>query len=290
MTKETVGFIGLGHMGGPMAGRLADAGYPLIAFDAAGTQERLPAGATAGASVEDVAARADTILLSLPNGSVSKTVCGQIARAANRRVQAVVDLSTIGSPAARDCARMLGEVGAAYVDAPVSGGVGGARAGTLALMVAAEPSVFERMKPLLSTIGKHLFHMGNEPGQGQTMKLLNNFLAATALAATSEALIFGAANGLDLAQMIEVLNASSGRNTATADKFPKSVVTGTYDYGFAAALMAKDVSLYLESVEATGVAHEIGATVAELWRRFSEACPGQDFTYIHKYLSEQYGS
>jgi 3-hydroxyisobutyrate dehydrogenase len=116
------------------------------------------------------------------------------------------------------------------------------------------------------------------------MKLINNFLSATALSATSEAVLFGHKLGLDLEQMIDVINASSGRTTASTDKFPKSVIPQTYDYGFAAALMNKDVELYLESVENMDVPHDISAVVARTWRDFAAAVPDADFTYIYKYL------
>jgi len=171
-----------------------------------------------------------------------------------------------------------------YVDAPVSGGVPGARAGSLTVMVGAERSVFEKIKPLLSAIAKKCFHMGDKPGDGQVMKLLNNFLSATALAATSEAVLFGVKYGLDIEQIIDVINASSGRNTASTDKFPQSVIPQTYDYGFAAALMSKDVDLYLDSVEAIGTCHDIGTVVARTWRDFVASFPDTDFTYVYRYL------
>lgn len=287
MSAEPLGFIGLGRMGGPMSARLVAAGHQMVAFDVAGTAERMPASAMAAASVEDVAAKAETVFLSLPDGTVSKAVCAAVVAAPRRRTQVVVDLSTIGIAAARECAALLKAAGITYVDAPVSGGVSGARAGTLAVMVGAEESVFEALRPLLVVIGKNCYRMGDAPGHGQAMKLLNNFVSATALAATSEAAIFGVKEGLDLAQLVDVLNASSGRSTASTDKLPRSVVPRSYDFGFAGALATKDVTLYLQCAEAAGVPHEIGAVVARLWQRYNEACPGTDFTYIHKYLEEQ---
>jgi len=119
------------------------------------------------------------------------------------------------------------------------------------------------------------------------MKLLNNFLSATSFAATSEAVIFGAKMGLDLAQIIEVVNVSSGRSTASADKFPRSVIPRSYDFGFAGALMTKDVLLYLANARAAGTPREIGTVLARLWQRFSESCPGRDFTYFYQYLEDQ---
>jgi 3-hydroxyisobutyrate dehydrogenase len=286
MNPRTLGFVGLGRMGARMSGRLAAAGYAVIGYDAAGTTERLPSGAVAAASIADLAARADTVLLSLPDGPASIVVCTQIADTPERHVRMVIDLSTIGIVAARACAALLRQAGITYVDAPVSGGIAGAQSGSLAMMVGADPEVFELLKPVLAVIAKNRFRVGDAPGQGQAMKLLNNYVAATALAATSEAVVFGASFGLDLTQMIEVINVSSGQTSASTDKFPKSVIPGTYDYGFAGGLMTKDVRLYLENANTAGVPRHVATTVAELWRRFNEACPGADFTFIHKYLAD----
>src|SRR5262249_25591941 len=143
--------------------------------------------------------------------------------------------------------------------------------------------------PLLQILGRNVFHMGEAPGLGQAMKLLNNYVAATTLAATSEAVVFGARAGLDLQQMGDVLDVSSGMASASADKPPRCVVPRSYDYGFAGALMTKDVTLYLESAEATGVPREIAATVVALWQRFNRDNPGVDFTAMHRYLEDAAG-
>ena len=183
-----------------------------------------------------MAARADTVLLSLPDGSVVLDVVDAIAAAADRRTTTVVDLSTTGPAAAVEAAARLAAVGVTYVDGPVSGGVAGARRGTLALMYAGPAAVLEDHRAVLEAFAGHVVAVGTDAGQGQSMKLLNNFLSATALAATSEALTFGLAHGLSLPVMLDVLNASTGRNSATADKFPNRVLTGTYDAGFSTAL------------------------------------------------------
>jgi len=284
LSPETLGFIGLGSIGAPMATNLVAAGHRVVGFDVAGTKERLPSGAVAANSVEETAAQVDTLFMSLPNGAASKAACSQLAHAERQQANVIIDLSTIGLDAVQECARLLEHTRMVYVDAPVSGGVPGARAGSLTVMVGAERSVFEKIKPLLSAIAKNCFHMGDKPGDGQVMKLLNNFLSATALAATSEAVLFGVKYGLDIEQIIDVINASSGRNTASTDKFPQSVIPQTYDYGFAAALMGKDVDLYLESVEAIGTCHDIGTVIARTWRDFVASFPDTDFTYIYKYL------
>jgi 3-hydroxyisobutyrate dehydrogenase-like beta-hydroxyacid dehydrogenase len=286
MDDRTVGFLGLGRMGSLMSRRFVAAGYPLVGFDRAGTAERLPQDAQPAESVEDVGSAAGTVFLSLPDGAASAEVCRQLAAMADRQARVVVDLSTIGPQAARDCAAALAAADVRYVDAPVRGGPAGARDGTLSIMVATDETTFDRVRPLLEVIGKNVFRLGDEPGQGQAMKLVNNFLAASNLATVSEATLMGARFGLSLPQMIEVLNVSSGRSLASMEKFPKSVIPGTFDYGFAAALMAKDVRLYLESAAAAGTPDEIGQVVVDLWQRFNVACPGADFTSIYEYLKE----
>jgi 3-hydroxyisobutyrate dehydrogenase len=286
MKLQDLGFVGLGSIGAPMAARFVSASYQVTAFDVASLQERLPSGAAAADSVKELAARVNTILLSLPNGDASKSVCSQLAEPEERKVETVVDLSTIGVAAARECAQLLEDTGVTYVDAPVSGGVPGARNGTLTVMVGTKEEVFEEIGPLLSVIAKNYFRMGDEPGCGQVTKLLNNFLSATALAATSEAVSLGVKMGLNIEAIIDAVNASSGRNTASADKFPKSIIPETYDYGFAGALMKKDLDLYLESVEDAAICHDIASTVAQTWRDFNDAYPDKDFTYIYKYLEE----
>ena len=284
-----LGVVGLGRMGAPMAARLVAAGRDVVGFDAAGVAERLPQGALPAGSVGEVARRAETVFLSLPDGAASRAVCAEIAETAERKARTVVDLSTIGIDAARACADLLAGAGLAYVDAPVSGGVAGARAGSLTVMVGADAAHFARLEPLLRVLGKNSIRVGDRPGHGQAMKLLNNFISAAAIAATSEAVVFGAQIGLDLQQMIDVINVSTGRTTASSDKFPRSVIPRTYDFGFAGALMAKDAVLYAENAAAADVPHQLGDAVARLWQEFHAARPDADFTAIHRYLEELSG-
>ena len=286
MSTETLGFAGLGRMGGPMSARLVNAGYRLAGYDPAGTRERLPEGAVVSESVTDLARFAGSIFLSVPDGTASRAVCEEIAAADGRTTSVVVDLSTIGITAARECAAILESAGVTYVDAPVSGGIAGAESGSLAMMVGAPEHVFTEIEPILRVLAKNCFRVGDEPGQGQAMKLLNNYASAAALAATCEAVVFGEKLGLDLAGMVDVLNVSSGRSAASQDKFPKSIVPRSYDFGFAGALMTKDVSLYLESASETGVPHNVADAVAATWQRFNTAHPNADFTYIHKFFED----
>ena len=285
MTPAVVGFVGLGNMGGPMASHIAAAGFELVGFDAAGTAERLPAGAAAAADVPELAARSDTVLLSLPDGPATLAVVDAIVAARPRRLTTVIDLSTIGPTAAVTAAATLSPIGVAYADGPVSGGTAGAKARTISLMFAGPDAVLEAHRPVFEAFAGNIFHVGSTAGQGQAMKLLNNFLSATALASTSEALTFGRAHGLELPMMLDVLNASSGRNSATVDKFPRRVLTGTYDAGFRTALMAKDVRLYIEMVEQAGTAAAVGRVVSEVWQQADGALPGSDFSQIWQHIA-----
>jgi 3-hydroxyisobutyrate dehydrogenase-like beta-hydroxyacid dehydrogenase len=280
-----VGFVGLGNMGAPMAANIAAAGYPVIGFDAAGTDGRLPGGCESADSIDELVGRADTVMLSVPDGAVTLTIADQIAAADGRRARVVIDLSTVGPVAAQEAARRFAELGISYVDGPVSGGVAGARARTIALMFGGPTEVFEAHRHLLGSFAGNVFHVGERAGHGQAMKLLNNFLSATALAASSEALALGRAYGLDMQTMLDVVNVSTGRNSATADKFPNRVLTGTYDTGFFTHLMAKDVRLFNSVAAEVGTAHAVSAAVGGVWNACEQALPGSDFSEIWKFVS-----
>ena len=278
------GFVGLGNMGRPIAVNLAAAGFDLVVHDAAGTAARAPADTTVAESLAQVAATAETIFLSLPDGVASVEVAEALAGLDARATTTVIDLSTIGIPAAEQAAEILAARSIAYADAPVSGGAAGARAGTITVMWGGDARLLERHRAAIEAFSGNAFHVGDKPGQGQAMKLSNKFLTATAMVATSEAVTFGLAHGLDLDLMLSVLNVSSGQNTATSDKFPNRIATGTYDAGFHTALLAKDVRLYLEGVQATGTPAEVGAMVADIWRRAALAMPGSDYTRIYDFV------
>ena len=281
-----VGFVGLGNMGGPMAANLAAAGTSLLVFDKAGTAERAPAGAEVAQSLGEIARRAGTVFLSLPDGVAVASVAREVAVADPRAAATVIDTSTIGVAAAEEVAAILAGACIAYLDAPVSGGVAGARAGTVAVMASGPAEIFEAARPLLSAIAANLFHVGHRQGQGQAMKLANNFLSGTAMAATSEAVRFGETQGLDMKTMLDVLNVSTGRNTATSDKFPNRVLSGSYDAGFTTSLIDKDVRLYLEAVAAAGVRGAVGRAVGDTLAAVAADLPGEDFTRVYPWTVE----
>lgn len=283
---STVGVVGLGNMGSALAANLVGAGFEVVAHDAAGA-DRAPNGVEHVGSVRDVARRADTVVCSLPDGVASEEVIGGVLATGDRITTHVVDTSTIGVAAARHLAALCADDAIAYVDAPVSGGVAGARARTLAVMYAAADDACLHVEPVLGGISDCRYRVGDRPGLAQAMKLANNFLSATALAATSEAIAFGVGEGLDMATMLEVLNGSSGRSAATADKFPHHVLTGRYASGFTNSLMAKDVQLYARAVADGRGPRAVGTVTAAVWSAFADHEPGVDFTRIYPFVAQQ---
>ncbi|MGW1625480.1 NAD(P)-dependent oxidoreductase [Streptomyces sp. NPDC002172] len=283
MTGGSVGFVGLGNMGSVLAGNLVAAGHAVVTHDALGPR-RSPEGAVHVPAVAEVAGRTDVLVLSLPDGRACEQVAREILATPGRRVRCVVDTSTVGPAAARAVAALLAGGGIGYVDAPVSGGVAGARARTLTVMYAGEDEACSRAEGVLAGLSDRRRRVGDRPGPAQALKLANNFLAATALAATSEAVAFGLAAGLDMATMLDVLNESSGRSAASRDKFPAQVLTGRYAAGFTNSLMDKDVRLYLRAVAEQGGATAIGEATGNVWERFAQAEPGADFTRIFPFV------
>jgi 3-hydroxyisobutyrate dehydrogenase-like beta-hydroxyacid dehydrogenase len=268
VTREQVGFVGLGAMGSPMASALLDAGYALAIFDerAEAMRPLLARGATGCRSVAEVGDVAPVVLVSLPTPDAVRAVaCDEGGLVDGHAVKTFVDLSTTGATVAERVARTLGAAGIDYLDAPVSGGVAGAHARSLTVMASGSSEAFARVRPLLETFGKEIRLVGALPGQGQTAKLLNNLLSATAMAITSEAMVLGVRAGLEPATLLEIFNVSSGRNTATSDKFPRQVITRRFDSGFRLALMAKDVELCLSEARSRRVPMILGALVAQLW-------------------------
>lgn len=279
MSDRTVGFIGLGNMGAPIAGHLVQAGYDVICSDVAGA-ERAPSGATFVASAAEVAHRCSEIVTSLPDSAVVGEVLAEVITVDNRRTELFIDASTIGVAPAERHARQAAAAGFTYLDAPVSGGVAGAVAGTIAVMCGGSRAAFERCQPLLSSFAGNVFHVGEAAGMGQAMKVLNNFLSGTAMAATSEAIAFGQRAGLDLETMLAVLNVSSGQNTATADKFPREIVPGTLSLGFRVDQLLKDLRLYATAADGLAAARWVSPAVIDAWQRLSTTDERADIAAI----------
>jgi 3-hydroxyisobutyrate dehydrogenase-like beta-hydroxyacid dehydrogenase len=266
MNDKTLGFIGVGRMGRHMSRRLLEAGHKVVAYDAnpRALQEATSHGANAAHSPADVASQADIVLVSLPTPDIVKAVAlGDKGVSSGKTAKVFIDLSTTGPKAAMEVAQGLKAKGITALDAPVSGGPSGADKGTLAIMVSGPKALEKQLTPILSVIGK-VFWVGEEPGMGQTMKVCNNLMSATAVAITSEALVVGTKAGLDPAIMLDVINAGSGRNTASADKFPRCVLPRKFDFGFATDLLYKDVRLCLEEAERLGIPMIVGNAVRQL--------------------------
>ena len=287
-----LGFVGVGRMGGPMASRLLDAGFPLTVFDtnAEAVKALVGRGAQAAASAEGVASAADIVLMSLPTPPIVQAVSlGERGILRGSRCKTLIDLSTTGPSVAGVVAKASAERGVAWVDSPVSGGVAGAVKGTLAVMVSCGKATFPVVDPVLTTFGK-TFYVGEKPGLAQIAKLANNLLAASALVVSSEAVAMGVKAGLDAKVLIDIINAGSGRNSATQDKFPRSILTRTFDFGFATGLSYKDVRLCIDEAEALGVPMVAGAAVRQMLA-ITQAKFGadSDFTSIAKVIEEWAG-
>lgn len=268
-----LGFLGLGRMGGPMAARLAghvaETGGRLLVHDLSpdAVAALVAQGAEAAGSTAALGELCDIVFLSLPTPPiVREAVKGVDGILSGGSPRIVCDLSTSGPALAQELHDALAPVGIASFDAPVSGGIRGAEQGTLAIMAGGPQAQWAELEVLLERLGRP-FYMGETPGAGQVTKLANNLLSLAAIATTAEALALGVKAGLDPARMIEVLNAGTGANSATRDKWPRSVLPRTFDFGFSAALSLKDTRLALEEAREMGVPLPTGDRLEELLAR-----------------------
>ena len=238
-----IGVIGLGNMGGRIARRIVDGGKTVVGHDA-DPARAAAVGVQAADSPAEVAASADVVLLSLPDSNVVEAVVAAL-HAATRAGQVVVDLSTAAPSSTRAIHERLAARDVSYVDAGISGGAAAAEKGTLTIMAGGEAGALDRVRPILAHFAEHVHHMGPS-GSGHVAKLINNFLNGVSLAATAEAMVAARKAGLDLRQLLDVLNTSSGVNFATHNRFPR-IVEGDYlEGGLTSNLMAKDLLLYLD--------------------------------------------
>ncbi|MBV8999286.1 MAG: NAD(P)-dependent oxidoreductase [Solirubrobacterales bacterium] len=253
MSALRTGIVGVGQMGGRMAARVREAGDPIVAYDR--DAERLAAsGIEPARSLEELVTVADVVLLSLPDSSIIEPLvlgaAGVLEHA--RPGQVVVDLSTASPQSTQRIHAALAERNVDFLDAGISGGAKAADAGTLTIMVGGDAGALARVRPILERFAAKIFHMGDS-GAGHIAKLLNNFLNGISLAATAEVMVAAKLSGLDLEQFLDVLNASSGVNFATLNRFPH-IVKGDYlEGGLTGRLMAKDIRLYLDYVARLGV-------------------------------------
>jgi 3-hydroxyisobutyrate dehydrogenase-like beta-hydroxyacid dehydrogenase len=281
----STGFIGLGHMGGALARRLLAAGHALIVhdLDPAARDALAARGAQAAASAREVADRAEVVFLCLPSLAATRQVAEGLAGGSALRV--VVETSTVGPASVRELAQQLAPRGVQVVDAPVSGGPRGAEAGTLAVMHAGAPEALALALPQLQAIAGRLFDVGTQPGLAQVCKLVNNAISAAGMVAACEATVLGVKAGLDAGTLLDAINASSGRNAATLDKFPKAILPGTFDYGGPMGLMLKDLSLFSEMAREQGVQDTMAPAALHAWEEAVRRTGGDsDYSMVIRHM------
>ena len=280
---SVIGFVGLGNMGLPMAGRLAEAGYAVRGYDIDGpARERFPG---AVGSVAEVAASAAAVILMLPDSAVVRSVLlddGLLACMTPGTV--LVDMSSSEPVRTRELAALAEQHGVPMVDAPVSGGVRGAVAGSLMIMAGGPAGPVAAVRGTLEVLGKQVLHVG-PVGAGHALKALNNLLSATHLLVSSEAMLVGQEFGLDPEVMLEAINGSSGSSASTVTKWPRFMLGRGFDSGFPVRLMLKDMRIAIGLAGATGCPAHLGEAAVELWAEAADQLPADaDHTEILRWL------
>jgi len=251
-----IGYLGVGKMGQPMAGKLLDAGHELFVHDISADAMRplLERQARQAASPKELADICDTVIVSLPTLEIFQhALSGPDGLLAGKALKTLVNTCTVGGPFIRMVEQECTAAGVTVIDAPISGGVAGARAGTLAMMVSGDPAKVADLMPVFQLWGKTVVVAGDRPGAAQTMKLTNNLLFAVALVATSEAMTMSGQAGIPPETMLQVLNNGTGRNFITMQVFPKTILPGSFDFGATIEILMKDVDLAIEQGEELGV-------------------------------------
>lgn len=294
--SERIGFVGLGQMGAPMARNLARAGFALAVADAsADAVQRLAAEVACEAprDLKSLGASCHVVITMLPDGNVVRDVVlgGGDALAAGLAPGAIViDMSSSSPVGTRELGRALAGRSVALVDAPVSGGVKRAIDGSLSIMAGGDPDTIERVRPVLAAMGRQIFLTG-ALGSGHAMKALNNYVSAAGFAAAAEAVLAGSRFGLDPATMVAILNASTGKNNSTENKFPQFVLPRRFASGFSLGLMVKDLRTALDVAHATGTPAPLGEACVEAWARAEQLLGGQaDHTAMVQYWERLAGS
>ena len=294
-TTGKIGFIGIGAMGTPMATNLAKAGYKLVIYDT-DTRRTQALAATREVEVADslaaLGAACGTVITMLPDGKiVRKALCGEndsftdCVLAGIKPGSLIIDMSSSSPIGTRELGALLEKRGIKLIDAPVSNGVKGATAATLAIMVGGDPALFEQNRPLFEKIGNQIFHAG-PLGSGHAVKALNNYVSAAGLIASCEAVIAGQRFGLDPGVIVDIINASSGMNNTTKNKVKQHMLSGTFGAGFFTGLMAKDVRTALEVVQATQTPALLGEKCTEIWNRMERDLGfTSDHTEMFRYVA-----
>ena len=290
-----IGLIGIGNMGTPMGGNLIKAGWNVTVYDPDAARMRAFTGAHGGAaaaSLTELGGKSDVIITMLPDGfTVRRVVLG--ADGADdclvkglAKGTTIIDMSSSAPVGTRKLGEDLRQYGIALLDAPVSGGVKGAVAATMSIMIGGDKALAERYDSMLSAMGKR-FYVGSL-GAGHAAKVLNNYLSAAGLAAAAEAVRVAERFGIEPQVLINVINASTGRNNSTENKFAQFILNGKFNAGFALGLMTKDLTLAMDVAEACNVPAELGHATLALWKKAESALGAKaDHTEIARYVNEQ---
>ena len=294
MMVTNVGFVGLGNIGSRVTPHLIKAGYKVTVTDlnTAAVDALVAQGAVAGATAADVARDADVVFLSLPTPGIVRAVLagenGILSTAQNNLI--VVDHSTIDPETAREMATLAGTQGVEYLDAPVSGGVQGAEAGTLSVMIGGAETPFNVVKPILEAYAGNVFHVGAS-GNGQAIKLANNIITAVNIAALGEGLSAAVGAGVDLDTAVKVLSTSSANSHVLSSYFPRTLFTEERPTGFALDFMLKDIKLFLDSTAKTALPTPVSNVVGDLYRiGHRDGRGAQDFTSIVEFYEDFTGN
>lgn len=282
MSREALGFIGTGALGGPIARKLMALGHALVAFDKDPARQAAIArdGAETARSAREVADRAAITFACLPAPEISRAVAAEIA--GGTAIELHIELSTLGVPAVQSIAAALAEKDIALLDMPVVGGAGGSAvaAGDIAFIGAGPSAAFARVQPLLESLAKKVFYVGERHGQAQICKMVNNAIGITGFTIACEAMVMGTKAGIDPHLLLDIVNAGSGRNVATEEKFFRSILPrklgepGSIDIG------VKDISLYVETLAQIGLPARIGAPIMEFWQGAKAENPARGYSSI----------
>ena len=283
---NSYGFIGLGEMGKPIATNLLKSSKKLTVYDIDDLENKAPKGSFIAKSLEQLVSVSEIIFISVPDGKASSNVIDNILNSNEKLVSHIINLSTIGLQETKPLIEALNKANISYIDAPVSGGKSGAINATITIMWSGSQKLLDEIRDDLNCFSKSIFFVGKEPGQGQIMKLINNYLSAVAMSSTSEAILLGLKNNLDMETMLNVLNVSTGKNSATLDKFPNRILTESYDAAFRMSLMNKDLELYLSEAISNGMPIKIAKVVKNYFQEGEKSLPLGDFTEIYKVIKK----
>ena len=286
-----LGFIGVGAMGGALARKLMRNGHALVVCDlnADVTAPFAAAGARVVATPRAVADECEIVFACLPSGKASRAVAlGSDGVCEGKAVRIYAEHSTIGIPLMEEIGRELGERSIGVLDAPITGGAGGEHgvaSGSFAIITAGAPDLFETLKPFFSSQTDHVFHVGAKPGMAQIAKVINNALSITALTISCEAVVMGVKAGLDPQGLLDAINAGSGRNSATLDKFPRAILPRKFE-GSPMTIGHKDLQLYMQTMRDFGLPAPVGATVMEIWNAAAAQKPGRGYNSIIEHFEQ----